>query len=459
MKPGDCQCHCVSELWYWLFILPCLHNLGSMQITYWIWQKRGEERWTLIQLCNNKQRGEQTRLESSSADWWDWILVQTCDDQHPNTDVIELPLPGVWVTQGKEQDSLVRAQELPLEHMAVLGYLHRQHCSSVAVTLGNWASRECNVVAQCAGNRLKNLVSEPDCRLRKPTVCQENISEAFIWERVYIIGRLNTLPSCSNMHFMKQTHAHAMLVNRWGTGGRPRCGSVLAPAHSRGELLILRWKDYTEGDFPASSQEKKSGFIKENKSQLQINLLYSIVSCFCSCGWFSLWKALVALPWWLRGFVGSPIDLALLISLTLFHIQLSEEKWPQSCEHRSFCKSWNPQFPIFFFFLTRQLCNFFTSLLFLTYLQTPISHPPLSILSSFLFMMFLFHLQGSKNILSKPTLYRSQNSKPFFYLTDLTLDFWLTLFINLATSDLAGAPPTLKGQAWEANGNLQIFFL
>lgn len=44
------------------------------------------------------------------------------------------------------------------------------------------ASGECNVVAKCAGNRLQNLVSEPDCRLREPTVCQENISEAFIWK-------------------------------------------------------------------------------------------------------------------------------------------------------------------------------------------------------------------------------------------------------------------------------------
>lgn len=142
------------------------------------------------------------------------------------------------------------------------------------------ASGECHIVAECAGNRFQILMSEPDCILREPTVCQENISEAFIWKRVYVIGRWNALPSCFNMHFIKQTHAHTMLVNRWGTGGRPRCGFVLAAAHSRRELLTLRWKDYSGGDFPAASQEKKCGFIKENESQLQINLLYSIVSWY-----------------------------------------------------------------------------------------------------------------------------------------------------------------------------------
>lgn len=33
------------------------------------------------------QWGEQTRLETPSGDWWDWTSMQTCDDQHPDTDV------------------------------------------------------------------------------------------------------------------------------------------------------------------------------------------------------------------------------------------------------------------------------------------------------------------------------------------------------------------------------------
>lgn len=144
----------------------------------------------------------------------------------------------------------------------------------------------------------------------------------------------------------------------------------------------------------------------------------------CSWEWCSSRKALVALPWCLEGFVALSIDSAVLISLVLLHVQLSEENRTQHCElSQKFLQSLKSTVPFFFFFWTRQPSNFFTSLLFLTSLQTPISHPPLSILSSFLFMKLLFQLQGSKNIFSNWTLNRSQNSKccHFFNLTDLLL--------------------------------------
>lgn len=85
---------------------------------------------------------------------------------------------------------------------------------------------------------------------------------------------------------------------------------------------------------------------------------------------------------------------------------------------------------LFFFFLTRQLSNFFTSLLFLTSLQTPISHPPLSIHSSFLFMVLLFQLQGSNNIFSNWTLSHSQNNKHWhFFTSQISHSWFLTNFV------------------------------
>lgn len=45
---------CVSELWYWLFVLPHLQNLRIAQTTFWVWQKMGGGRGTPIYLCNNK---------------------------------------------------------------------------------------------------------------------------------------------------------------------------------------------------------------------------------------------------------------------------------------------------------------------------------------------------------------------------------------------------------------------
>lgn len=248
-----------------------------------------------------------------------------------------------------------------------------------------------------------------------------------------------------------------MLVNRWGTGGRPRCGSVLAPAHSRGELLILRWKDYTEGDFPASSQEKKSGFIKENKSQLQINLLYSIVSCYLLLRMIFLMKSIGGIAMMAEGFCGishrfGSFDFPNVIPCTAFRGKMATKLWTQ--KFLQILKSSVP-----YFFWRGSYATFSHPFCFSHIFRHPFpTHLYLSSAVSFSWC-FCFIFRAPRTFCQTQHFTAVKTASHFFYLTDLTLDFWLTLFINLATSDLAGAPSTLKGQAWEANGNLQIFFL
>lgn len=264
------------------------------------------------------------------------------------------------------------------------------------------AGGECNIVAECAGNRLQNLVSEPDCRLRELTVCQENISEAFIWKRVYIIGRWNALPSCSNTHFIEQTHAHTMLVNRWHTGVRPGCGSVLAADHSRGELLILRWKDCSGGDFPAASQENKCGFIKENESQLQMKLLYSIVSWYLLLRMIFLMKSSGGFAMMAVGLCGTfhrfgSSDFPGVTPCTAFRGKMGTRLWIVT---EVFAKL---EIHSSLFFFSDKAAKQLFHIPFVFHISSDtVSHPPLSILSSFLFMMLLFQLQGSKNIFFKP---------------------------------------------------------
>lgn len=48
----------VSKLWYWLFVLPHLQNLGIAQTSFWIWQKTGRGRGTHIPLHTNKCKAE-----------------------------------------------------------------------------------------------------------------------------------------------------------------------------------------------------------------------------------------------------------------------------------------------------------------------------------------------------------------------------------------------------------------
>lgn len=221
-----------------------------------------------------------------------------------------------------------------------------------------------------------------------------------------------------------------MHIQWWLTGEvQPRCGFVWAAAHSRRELLILRWKDYSGDDFPAASQEKKCGFIKENESQLQIILLYSIVSWYLflrmmllmkSSGGFAMMAGVLCGTFHRFG----SSDFPGVTPCTAFRGKMNTRLWIVT---EIFAKL--EIHSSLFFSLTRQPNNFFTSFLFLKSLQTPISHPPLSIPSSFL-SMFLFQLQGSNSIFSNRTLNRSQNSKRcHFFTSPVSYSWFLINFI------------------------------
>lgn len=196
------------------------------------------------------------------------------------------------------------------------------------------------------------------------------------------------------------------------------------------------------------------------KANYRLNCYILLFHGICYWEWFSSWKAVVALPWWLWGFVALSIDLALLISLVLLHVQLSEEKWAQGCElSQKFLQNLKSTVP-YFFFLTRQLSNFLTSLLFFTSLQTLFpTHLYLSSAVSFSWC-FCFSFRAPKTFFSNRTLNRSQNTKSCHFFTSQISNTWfLTNFINIAASDLAGGPSTLQRQEWEANASLQFFFL
>lgn len=117
-------------------------------------------------------------------------------------------------------------------------------------------------------------------------------------------------------------------------------------------MLILRWKDYSGGDFPAASEEKKCGFIKENESQLQINQLYSIVSWYLFLRIIFFMKSSSGFAMMAAELCGSfhrfgSSDFPSVTPCTGFRGKNGQKA--VNC-HRSFCKAGNPQFPIFFFF-------------------------------------------------------------------------------------------------------------
>lgn len=170
---------------------------------------------------------------------------------------------------------------------------------------------------------------------------------------------------------------------------------------------------------------------------------------------FNSWKAVVALPRWLQGFVALSIDVAPLVYLTLLHIQLSEEKWI-AYHHENFCKALNPQFPNSF--LSRQLNKFFRRLLFLISLQTPISYPLVSTVDNP--QQFPFHgasvwapgfTKHSSTLNMEPQ--SEQQIVLFLPHSFLALNFWLTLLINIATPDPVGGPSTLQRREWGSECN------
>lgn len=115
--------------------------------------------------------------------------------------------------------------------------------------------------------------------------------------------------------------------------------------------------------------------------------------------------------------------------------------------HVSFCKAWNPEFPNIF--LSRQPSKFFRSRLFFTSLQTPISYSLLSTVDhpqQFPSVSAPGFPKQSSNLNMKPQ--SEQQVLPFLPHSFLTMNFWLTLLINIATSGLAGGPSTLQRQRW-----------
>lgn len=179
----------------------------------------------------------------------------------------------------------------------------------------------------------------------------------------------------------------------------------------------------------------------------------------CSWEWCSSWKAVVALPWWLGCFVALSIDLALLISLVSLHVQLSEEKWTQGCElSQKFLQSLKSTV-LYFFLWQGSLTTFSHPFCFSSLFRHSFpTHLYLSPAVSFPCFCFSFRAPTAFFQTKRLTAVKTASAAIFLPHQSLTLDFWLTLFINIATSDLAGGSSTLQRQEWEANVSLQVFF-
>lgn len=115
------------------------------------------------------------------------------------------------------------------------------------------------------------------------------------------------------------------------------------------------------------------------------------------------------------------------------------------------------------FFLSRQLSKFFRPLFFLISVQTPISYPLLSSVDHP--QQFPFHdasvsapgfLKHSSNLNMKSQ--SEQQLLPFLPHSFLTLNFSLTLLINIAASDPAGDTSTLQRQEWGGECNFANAF-